>query len=173
MHDRRRTRAYRTQSAGGAWQCSGGKRFADGRGRSGCDREVGAYFIRVYEDWLHARQWLDVDRDEAHRPARARRFFLLAETMDTDAALSIGLVDYVVDDDAVLTEAEKIARGLAPGPTETYGGIKRLFLQTPNRSLESQLEDEAQTLAAISRTADAKEGVRAFREKRTAEFAGK
>jgi 2-(1,2-epoxy-1,2-dihydrophenyl)acetyl-CoA isomerase len=106
-------------------------------------------------------------------PARARRFFLLAETMDADAALSIGLVDYVVDDDAVLTEAEKMVRGLASGPTETYGGIKRLFLQTPNRSLESQLEDEAQTLAAISRTADAKEGVRAFREKRKAEFTGK
>src|SRR6202011_5581880 len=48
-------------------------------------------------------------------PARARRFFLLGETMDADAALSTGLVDYVVDDDAVLPEAEKIARGLASG----------------------------------------------------------
>src|SRR5216683_1288399 len=79
-------------------------------------------------------------------PARARRFFLLAETMDAGAALSTGLVDYVVNDDVVVAEAEKIARELASGPTEAYGGIKRLFLQTPNRSLESQLEDEAQTL---------------------------
>src|SRR6266851_3382547 len=86
-------------------------------------------------------------------PARARRFFLLAETMDP--------------------EAEKIARELASGPTEAYGGIKRLFLQTPNRSMESQLEDEAQTLAAISRTADAQEGVKAFREKRKPKFAGR
>jgi len=106
-------------------------------------------------------------------PARARRFFLLAETMDADTALSAGLVDFVVDDDAVLLEAEKIARELASGPTEAYGGIKRLFLQTPNCSLETQLEDEAQTLAAISRTADAQEGVRAFREKRKPRFAGK
>jgi 2-(1,2-epoxy-1,2-dihydrophenyl)acetyl-CoA isomerase len=106
-------------------------------------------------------------------PARARRFFLLAETMDADAALSAGLVDYVVEDDAVVPAAEKIARELASGPTEAYGGIKRLFLQTPNRSLESQLEDEAQTLAAISRTADAQEGVKAFREKRKPRFAGK
>src|SRR6202158_1196912 len=105
--------------------------------------------------------------------ARARRFFLLAETMDADAALSAGLVDYVVDDDEVFPAAEKIARELASGPTEAYGGIKRLFLQTPNRSLESQLEDEAQTLAAISRTADAQEGVRAFKEKRKPKFAGK
>ena len=97
-------------------------------------------------------------------PARARRFFLLAETMNAEAALSAGLVDYVVDDDVVLPGAEKIARELASGPTEAYGGIKRLFLETPNRSLESQLEDEAQTLAAISRTSDAQEGVKAFTE---------
>jgi 2-(1,2-epoxy-1,2-dihydrophenyl)acetyl-CoA isomerase len=105
--------------------------------------------------------------------ARARRFFLLAETMDADAALAAGLVDYVVNDDAVVAEAEKIARELASGPTEAYGGIKRLFLQTLNRSIESQLEDEAQTLAAISRTADAQEGVKAFREKRKPKFAGR
>jgi 2-(1,2-epoxy-1,2-dihydrophenyl)acetyl-CoA isomerase len=59
------------------------------------------------------------------------------------------------------------------GPTEAYGGIKRLFLQTLNRSIESQLEEEAQTLAAISRTADAQEGVKAFTEKRKPKFAGK
>jgi 2-(1,2-epoxy-1,2-dihydrophenyl)acetyl-CoA isomerase len=105
--------------------------------------------------------------------ARARRFFLLAETMDADAALSAGLVDYVVNDDVVVAEAEKIARELASGPTEAYGGIKRLFLQTPDRPMESQLEDEAQTLAAISRTADAQEGVRAFKEKRKPKFVGK
>src|SRR5882757_9024041 len=106
-------------------------------------------------------------------PARAKRFFLLAETLDADAALSAGLVDVVVDDDAVGAEATRIARELASGPTEAYGGIKRLFLQAPNRSLESQLEDEAQTLASISRTADAQEGVKAFREKRKPRFAGK
>ena len=93
--------------------------------------------------------------------------------MDADAALSAGLVDYVADDDAVLAEAEKIARELAAGPTEAYGGIKRLFLQTLNRPMESQMEDEAQTLAAISRTADAQEGIRAFKEKRKPKFAGK
>jgi 2-(1,2-epoxy-1,2-dihydrophenyl)acetyl-CoA isomerase len=104
--------------------------------------------------------------------ARARRFFLLAETMDADAALASGMVDFVVSDDVVVAEAERIARELAAGPTEAYGGIKRLFLETANRSIESQLEDEAQTLAAISRTADAQEGMRAFKEKRKPKFAG-
>jgi 2-(1,2-epoxy-1,2-dihydrophenyl)acetyl-CoA isomerase len=106
-------------------------------------------------------------------PARARRFFLLAETLDADAALSAGLVDLVVDDDAVMAEAKRIARELASGPTEAYGAIKRLFLQAANGSLESQLENEAQTLAAISRTADAREGIAAFHEKRAPVFVGR
>lgn len=105
--------------------------------------------------------------------ARARRFFLTGETMDAETALSAGLVDFVVADDAVLSEAARIARELASGPTEAYGGIKRLFLHAPYRLLESQMEDEAQTLAATSRTADAREGVKAFKEKRKPVFVGK
>ena len=106
-------------------------------------------------------------------PARAKRFFLLSETLDAAAAQSAGLVDVVVDDDRVLAEAERIGRELAAGPTEAYGGIKRLFLQASSRSFESQLEDEAQTLAAISKTADAREGIKAFREKRRPNFQGR
>jgi 2-(1,2-epoxy-1,2-dihydrophenyl)acetyl-CoA isomerase len=105
--------------------------------------------------------------------ARARRFFLLAETLDAKTALSLGLVDIVVPDGAVRSEAERIAQELAGGPTEAYGAIKRLFSQTLDRSLESQLEEEAQTLAAISRTADAREGVKAFVEKRKPNFIGR
>jgi 2-(1,2-epoxy-1,2-dihydrophenyl)acetyl-CoA isomerase len=73
----------------------------------------------------------------------------------------------------VQRDAERIARELAAGPTEAYGAIKRLFFQTLDRPLESQLEEEAQTLAAISRTADAREGVAAFVEKRKPVFSGK
>ncbi|VIO79486.1 1,2-epoxyphenylacetyl-CoA isomerase [Bradyrhizobium ivorense] len=105
--------------------------------------------------------------------ARARRFFLLGETLDAATALSLGLVDFVVPDGAVRAEAARIATELAAGPTEAFGAIKRLFSQTNDRSFESQLEEEAQTLAAISRTADAQEGVRAFVEKRKPMFSGK
>src|SRR5467141_4873225 len=105
--------------------------------------------------------------------ARARRFFLLGETLDARTALSLGLVDFVVPDGAVQGQAERMARELAAGPTEAYGAIKRLFSQTLDRSLESQLEEEAQTLAATSRTADAREGVKAFVEKRKPAFIGR
>ena len=69
--------------------------------------------------------------------------------------------------------ASRIAKELAAGPTEAFGAIKHLFYRTPDRSLESQLEEEAQTLAAVSRTADAREGVKAFVEKRKPVFVGK
>jgi 2-(1,2-epoxy-1,2-dihydrophenyl)acetyl-CoA isomerase len=105
--------------------------------------------------------------------ARAKRFFLLAETLDARSALALGFVDHVVADDAVQEEAERMAREFADGPTEAFGAIKRLFSQAPDRPFESQLEEEAQTLAAISRTADAREGVRAFMEKRKPSFVGK
>lgn len=105
--------------------------------------------------------------------ARARRFFLLGETLDAGTALSLGLVDFVVSDDDVLSEATRIAKELAAGPTEAFGAIKRLFYHAADRPLESQLEEEAQTLAAISRTADAREGVKAFVEKRKPVFVGK
>ena len=104
--------------------------------------------------------------------ARARRFFLLGETFDAATALSLGLVDFVVPDDAVPSEAARIAKELATGPTEAFGAIKRLFAQTHDRSFESQLEEEAQTLATISKTADAREGVKAFVEKRKPVFTG-
>jgi 2-(1,2-epoxy-1,2-dihydrophenyl)acetyl-CoA isomerase len=105
--------------------------------------------------------------------ARARRFFLLGETLDAKSALSLGLVDFVVSDSAVQSEAARIAKELASGPTEAFGAIKRLFCQTSDRSFESQLEEEAQTLAAICQTADAREGVKAFVEKRKPVFLGK
>lgn len=105
--------------------------------------------------------------------ARAKRFFLLAETLDAETALSLGLVDWVVADDVVQEEAERIAREFADGPTEAYGAIKKLFAQTGDRSFESQLEEEAETLAAISRTADAREGVKAFVDKRKPAFVGR
>jgi 2-(1,2-epoxy-1,2-dihydrophenyl)acetyl-CoA isomerase len=65
----------------------------------------------------------------------------------------------VVDDDLFFPKRRKSRESWRPVPRSLWR-IKNLFLQTPNRSLESQLEDEAQTLAAISRTADALEGSR-------------
>ncbi len=104
---------------------------------------------------------------------RAKRFLMLAEALDARAAEAAGLVDIVVPADAVMREAEAIALRLAAGPTDAYGGIKRLMRLTHTNGPETQMEEEAQTLAAIVRTDDAWEGVTAFAAKRKAEFKGR
>jgi 2-(1,2-epoxy-1,2-dihydrophenyl)acetyl-CoA isomerase len=66
-----------------------------------------------------------------------------------------------------------IARQLAAGPTLAFGEIKRLFGNVSSTPLSSQLEEEAQALARVARTADAWEGMTAFMQKRAAKFEGK
>ena len=75
--------------------------------------------------------------------------------------------------DVVLAEAEKAARRLANGPTRAYGQIRRLFTTVIGQSFESQLEDEAQGLSNVAGSADAREGITAFVEKRKPQFTGK
>jgi 2-(1,2-epoxy-1,2-dihydrophenyl)acetyl-CoA isomerase len=104
--------------------------------------------------------------------ARARRFLICGETLDAEQACAAGLVDFVVEDDALSAAAEAMAAQLAAGPTRAFGEIRRLFATVLSQSLETQLEDEAQGLAAVARSADAREGIRAFVEKRRPRFDG-
>lgn len=104
--------------------------------------------------------------------ARARRFLLLTEMMDAQEAARTGLVDFVVDDGALVAEAEKTAIKLSRGPTRAYGEVRRVFAGALGQRYESQLEDEAQGLLRAAATADAREGITAFVEKRKPEFRG-
>ena len=104
--------------------------------------------------------------------ARARRFLLLAEVMDAKAALAAGLVDHVLDDAAVFAEAEQAAIKLSRGPTRAYGEIRRLLGRALTQPFDAQLEDEAQGLSRVAGTADAREGIMAFAEKRKPRFTG-
>jgi len=103
---------------------------------------------------------------------RARRFLLLNETLDADAALAAGLVDEVVEPERLATRAEELAAQLASGPTRALGEIRRLLLSANDQPLEAQLELEAQALARMAATTDAREGLAAFAEKRRPAFAG-
>lgn len=105
-------------------------------------------------------------------PARARRFLLLNETLDAQAAMAAGLADEVVPCDNLSERAQAIARQLASGPTRAFGEMRRLMLSVTDQPLETQLELEAQALARIASTSDAREGLTAFSEKRKPQFTG-
>lgn len=105
--------------------------------------------------------------------ARTRRFFLFNEMLDAQAAAGIGLVDLVVEDAALIEETEKVVRQLAAGPTRAFGAVRQLVNKALRQPLEAQLEDEAQALAIVAGSADAREGITAFVEKRKPKFQGR
>jgi 2-(1,2-epoxy-1,2-dihydrophenyl)acetyl-CoA isomerase len=104
--------------------------------------------------------------------ARTRKFLLMNETLDAQAALAVGLVDEVVPAAELAARAEAIARQLASGPTKAFGEMRRLLTSVEDQPLETQLELEAQALARSAATADAREGLTAFWEKRAPLFRG-
>ena len=57
-------------------------------------------------------------------------------------------------------------RELAQGPSKAFGAAKRLFHQSTWESLETQMELEAQAIAASGRTEDFRAGVTAFADKK-------
>lgn len=105
--------------------------------------------------------------------ARAKRFLMLGEMLEAEQAASVGLVDHVVDDAALMAEAEKAAMKLAQGPTRAYGELRKLFMRALGNPFEAQLEDEAQALVRAASADDAREGIMAFVEKRKPKFQGR
>src|SRR5437660_812166 len=88
-------------------------------------------------------------------------------------ALEWGLVTRVVPDAELGTAVTTLARELANGPSKAYGGAKRLFHQSTWESLETQMELEAQAIAASGHTEDFRSGVTAFARKQTPTFRGR
>jgi 2-(1,2-epoxy-1,2-dihydrophenyl)acetyl-CoA isomerase len=104
--------------------------------------------------------------------ARAMEMACLAEPVNAEDALRAGLVNRVVAHDDLQTAAGAWARRLAEGPTRAYGLTKRAFNYALTAPLDAVLEYEAHLQEVAGRTADHREGVAAFREKRPARFAG-
>jgi 2-(1,2-epoxy-1,2-dihydrophenyl)acetyl-CoA isomerase len=88
-------------------------------------------------------------------------------------ALALGIVNKLVPPDELMNATRELAARLAKLPTRAIGLTKRLLLRSFNSTLEAQLEQEALAQETAGMTADHREGVRAFFEKRAANFQGK
>jgi len=97
---------------------------------------------------------------------------LTNRVLSAQEALDWGIVNKVVPDAELLEQTNALATQLAASPTKALGASKRLLRSSWTETLETQMQHESQTIADISRTADAREGVAAFLEKRTAKFKG-
>ncbi len=103
---------------------------------------------------------------------RTQELMLTNRMLDADEALEWGLVNQVVDDDALADTAMALARRLASGPTLAYGAVKTLLVDSFTNSLETQLELEARLIAKTAQTDDGREGIAAFVAKRKPTFKG-
>ncbi|MEM9048535.1 MAG: 2-(1,2-epoxy-1,2-dihydrophenyl)acetyl-CoA isomerase PaaG [Pseudomonadota bacterium] len=106
-------------------------------------------------------------------PARARALAMTAEPLAAETAAAWGLIWKCLPDDALMDAARAMAAQLATGPTYGYAQIKRAFDAAATNDLSAQLALEAELQRACGHSPDYAEGVRAFLEKRLAQFSGK
>ncbi len=105
--------------------------------------------------------------------ARAFGMALLGDAVNGEQAESWGLIWKCVDDEALLDEARALARSLAAGPTLAYAAIRRALDASAANTLDRQLDLERDLQHACGKSADYREGVAAFTEKRPAKFTGR
>jgi 2-(1,2-epoxy-1,2-dihydrophenyl)acetyl-CoA isomerase len=104
---------------------------------------------------------------------RAMELYFTNRVLTAREALEWGLITRVVPDAELPSAAEGVARELAQGPTKAFAGARRLFHHATWESLETQMELEAQAIAASGRTEDFRAGVTAFARKQAAAFRGR
>jgi 2-(1,2-epoxy-1,2-dihydrophenyl)acetyl-CoA isomerase len=75
-----------------------------------------------------------------------------------------------VDDDDLMGEARDIAKRLAAGATHALGLIKRALAASPGNNLDAQLDLERDLQREAGKGDEFVEGVRAFLDKRPADF---
>lgn len=105
-------------------------------------------------------------------PARAFAFLATGERVDAEQALLLGLVNQVVAADELEPATQELAARLAHGPTRGLGLTKRVLHHAARLDLAQTLAYEAMSQDIAFATADHREGVAAFLEKRPPQFRG-
>lgn len=97
-------------------------------------------------------------------PSRAKDLILTGRQVEAEEALSLGLVDKVVEPDAVLEEALGYAAALAAGAVAAQGLAKRAIDEGLSSGLAEGLSLERRLFAEVFETEDARIGVASFLE---------
>jgi enoyl-CoA hydratase/carnithine racemase len=105
--------------------------------------------------------------------AWALHLALTAEPIDADMAYRIGLVTSVVPPDQVMVEAERVARQIMENAPIAVRFIKEAIIKGLDMTEAEGLRLEADLSALIQTTEDAKEGPKAFAEKRAPNWTGR
>jgi 2-(1,2-epoxy-1,2-dihydrophenyl)acetyl-CoA isomerase len=93
---------------------------------------------------------------------RALDFALTGRVLDADEALAWGLVTRVVEDDALETTVDEMARTWADTAPAALGHARRLIRSSWDRGPSEQADDESATIAALVTRDEAQRLVKAF-----------
>lgn len=103
----------------------------------------------------------------------AMEMLLVGDSLDAATALRAGLVNHVVPADQVMNKAWEIARKIAANGPVAVQEIKKTVLASSGRTLEEGYHLEDLAKARVMASDDAREGPRAFMEKRQPVFVGR
>ena len=104
---------------------------------------------------------------------RALELIWTGEVFEADRALELGYVSRVVPHEQLMEETMAFARRLASGPPLAIQMAKRLVHRGLNQTFMEGLESAQAAMTVVQSSEDAKEGPRAFREKRPPAFDGR
>jgi enoyl-CoA hydratase/carnithine racemase len=105
--------------------------------------------------------------------AKALELIWTGDFIDGQEALRIGYVTRVVPADDLLPAARELAERIAKGPAVAVQLAKRLAYRGQQQDVLEALEAAGQAMAIVQSTEDAREGPRAFVEKREPQFRGR
>jgi 2-(1,2-epoxy-1,2-dihydrophenyl)acetyl-CoA isomerase len=105
--------------------------------------------------------------------ARAKELLLLGRKLSGAEAAAWGIVHRAVPDAELDSAVAALVGQLAGGPTVALGLTKHCIQHSLETDLARAMQEESFALELSSRTADFREGLLAFKEKRAARFEGR
>ena len=109
---------------------------------------------------------------KAISPARAFEMATMAPKIKAQQALEWGLINRVCNDENFDSTISEIAEYYSTAPTKSIGMIKKMLNKAQHSDLDTMLQYEAFCQEIAGKSADYKEGVAAFNEKRKPNFKG-
>ena len=105
--------------------------------------------------------------------AVAMEMVLLGRRLSAEEALRFGLINKVVPREKLMDAAKEYARALAASPPLALQAIKELVVRSQSMTLDEGIRLETTIFELLKTTEDAKEGPRAFAEKRPPVWQGR